>query len=285
MHRPISRLLLPAGAALAGSLFLGLPEARAQFHKPGGAPVAAASTTMPGAAQQQPLGVPPVAVNGVSPGVQTLSASHAGYVESRYGTVGFMDEARLEVWGKAIHHTDGSYTESKSDVDPESNSLQQVTKSKEGVTLQRREVNLNDLGQPAEVLVFDARDQLRFRGVLTYDAAGRFREEVLYTPKNVAVRRKIQEYSPDGRRAPLKVVDYAKKGEVPEGMELIIRQGQDNPSGNQSRGGRIGRRESAPEAPPAAPTPAPADATPSPGGGQPEAKRPGLLRRVFGGKE
>ena len=251
----ITILLIVMGACFFGSMNC----THAQFPKPGGAPV---TTTGPGT-PQQPLGVPPNGEGGT-----TLMAG-------QYGKLGMMEEARLEVWAKSIHHTDGTFTESKSD--SESNSLQQLTKSKDGVVLQRREVNLNDLGQPAEVLVYDGRGQLKFRGVLSYDAAGRFREEALYTPQNVVVRRKIQEYTSDGRMIPLKVVDYSKNGFVPEGMALVVTKENDNPVGSARQRARRDRNQE----PPSAPTNVDGTTPPSPEEAESE-KRPGFFRRLFG---
>ena len=72
--------------------------------------------------------------------------------------LGKMQGKHIEVWARRIEHSDGSYTESiESEDKQDSNSIEQVTKSENGVTLQRRLVRLDRYKRPAEVLIRDGR--------------------------------------------------------------------------------------------------------------------------------
>ncbi|MEM9280511.1 MAG: hypothetical protein AAGA96_01670 [Verrucomicrobiota bacterium] len=125
----------------------------------------------------------------------------------------------ITVWGRAIHHPDGRFTESKQD--ESTNTLEQLTKSKNGTLLQRRMVNLDQkTGRPEEVLIYDGRGTFKYRGIQVYDRFGRFSEEQLYDAKGTLIRRKVQEYAPDGSRMPLRSWDYVAN--VPKDLQLII---------------------------------------------------------------
>jgi len=124
----------------------------------------------------------------------------------------------VDVWGRMIHHGDGSYTESKEDLDRDS--LEQITKSRNGVTLQRRLISLDQMKRPSEVLIYNGRDEFRYRGVLLYDRFNRFSEEQIYDAKGNLIRRKVQEYTPDGHKRPLRSWDYVAN--VPEDLKLIV---------------------------------------------------------------
>lgn len=132
--------------------------------------------------------------------------------------LGQMKEKQVDIWGRAIHHSDGSYTESKQDI--LTNTLEQETKSKNGVRLQRRVITLDEVGRPAEALIYDGRDQFKYRGLQIYDTFGRFAEEQLYDAKNTLIRRKVQEYSPRGEKLPLRSWDYVAN--IPDDLKLVI---------------------------------------------------------------
>lgn len=134
----------------------------------------------------------------------------------------------VDIWGRAIHHSDGSFTESKQDM--ETNTLEQITKSKNGVKLQRRMVMLDELGRPGEVLIYDGRDQFKYRGLQIYDTFGRFSEEQLYDAKGTLIRRKVQEYDPRGEKMPLRSWDYVAN--VPEDLKLVITRESETENGN-----------------------------------------------------
>ncbi|MEM1443613.1 MAG: hypothetical protein AAGF67_14805 [Verrucomicrobiota bacterium] len=123
-----------------------------------------------------------------------------------------------DVWGRAIHHSDGTFTESKQD--NKTQTLEQITFSKNGTRLQRRMVNLDQAGRPAEVIIYDGREQFKYRGVLLYDVIGRFSEEQLYDPEGALIRRKVQEYTPQGLKLPLRSWDYVEN--VPADLQLVI---------------------------------------------------------------
>lgn len=132
--------------------------------------------------------------------------------------LGQMQGKPVDIWGRAIHHSDGSFTESKQDTI--TNTLEQLTKSKNGVLLQRRMVMLDEFGRPGEVLIYDGREQFKYRGVQIYDPLGRFSEEHLYDAKGTLIRRKVQEYNPRGEKLPLRSWDYVAN--VPEDLKLVI---------------------------------------------------------------
>lgn len=140
----------------------------------------------------------------------------------------------IHVWGRAIHHTDGTFTESKQD--ELTNTLEQITRSKNGVKLQRRMVMLDEYGRPQEVMMYDGRDTFKYRGVLLYDQLGRFQEEQLYDSKGTLIRRKVQEYDPQGKRLPLRSWDYVEN--VPPELKLVItRESEDATNPANSQGG------------------------------------------------
>lgn len=124
----------------------------------------------------------------------------------------------VDIWGRAIHHSDGSFTESKQDM--LTNSLEQITKSKNGTRLQRRMISLDEMGRPSEAMIYDGRDQFKYRGKQIYDQLGRFSEEQIYDAKGTLIRRKVQEYSPRGEKLPVRSWDYVAN--VPEDLKLII---------------------------------------------------------------
>jgi hypothetical protein len=124
----------------------------------------------------------------------------------------------VDIWGRAIHHSDGSFTESKQDM--LTNSLEQITKSKNGTRLQRRMISLDEMGRPSEAMIYDGRDQFKYRGKQLYDQLGRFSEEQIYDPKGTLIRRKVQEYTPRGEKLPVRSWDYVAN--VPEDLKLII---------------------------------------------------------------
>lgn len=133
-------------------------------------------------------------------------------------TLGYMDVRQIDAWGRAIYHSDDSFTES---TNPRAeNSMIQETKSANGVLLFRRVINLDAQRRPSEVLVYDGRGLFRFRGEIVYDNQGRFREEVIFDAKNQLLRRRIQEYDPLGRPTGLKIVDDLSK--IPTDLKLII---------------------------------------------------------------
>lgn len=138
---------------------------------------------------------------------------------SQYGVkLSQMTGKTVDIWGRAIHHSDGSFTESKQDM--LTNTLTQETKSKNGTRLQRRIISLDEVGRPSEAMIYDGRGQFKYRGVQIYDQIGRFSEEQIYDAKGTLIRRKVQEYSPRGEKLPVRTWDYVAN--VPEDLKLII---------------------------------------------------------------
>ena len=76
-----------------------------------------------------------------------------------------MQGKAVDVWGRGIHHADGSFTESKQD--NKTKTLEQITK-KNNVTLQRRMIILDQYGRPTEVMIYDGRGTFKYRGVQIY---------------------------------------------------------------------------------------------------------------------
>ncbi len=208
----------------------------------------------------------------------------------------------VDVWGRGIHHADGSFTESKQDT--KTKTLEQITK-KNDVTLQRRMIMLDQFGRPTEVMIYDGRGKFKYRGVQVYDSFGRFAEEQIYDPSGKLIRRKVQGYTPQGAKMPVRSWDYVDN--VPPDLKLVItreNESSTNPVGNanstngkgqqEKRGWFNGNGGNNSNPAPAQPAPDTAATTPQSGGNQqpnynaaaavPE-KRKGLnLGRLFGKK-
>ena len=122
-----------------------------------------------------------------------------------------------DVWGRGIHHKDGSITESKQDTNTKT--LEQITK-KNNVALQRRMIMLDQYGRPTEVMIYDGRGTFKYRGVQVYDTFGRFAEEQIYNPNGDLIRRKVQGYTPQGAKMPVRSWDYIDN--VPADLRLVI---------------------------------------------------------------
>lgn len=214
--------------ALSGLLLLFLTTGlQAQFHsktatgQTGVNQVAVNSAqTQANAGMAAAPGASPILGGGLGGG-DTILSKEAKQALSQYDVkLGHMNGKPVDIWGRAIYHSDESFTESKQDM--QTNTLEQVTKSKNGVKLQRRMVMLDERGRPGEVLIYDGRDQFKYRGMQIYDTFGRFSEEQLYDAKGTLIRRKVQEYSPRGDKLPLRSWDYVAN--VPEDLKLVITQ-------------------------------------------------------------
>jgi len=129
-----------------------------------------------------------------------------------------MNGKDADVWGRSIWHSDGTYTDSKQD--NLTNTLEQETMSKNGVRLQKRLIMLDQSGRPAEVMMYNGADQFKYRGRLLYDTLGRFIEEQIYDSNDTLIRRKIQEYTVDGFKMPLRSWDYVAN--IPDDLKLVI---------------------------------------------------------------
>ncbi len=198
--------------------------------------------------------------------------------------LGKMQEKYAEIWGRAIHHPDGTYTESKQD--NETRTLTQETKKGETV-LQRRLIMLDEAGRPTEAMIYDGRGEFKYRGTQVYDRMGRFVEEQIFDPEEKLIRRRIQEYAPNGEKLPLRSVDYVEN--VPDDLKMVItRESESGPTevaeaapakrqGSERQGRSAAQPVQATASTPAIPQAQDATA-------QPE-KRKGLnLGRLFSGK-
>lgn len=210
---------------VAGGLWL--PSAQAQFHqqgKTGQATInqqAVQQTRMQAAAapSHSRVGAASSDVGAAYSGGDMILPEGKRQALSQWNPkLGQMSGKYADVWGRAIHHSNGNFTESKQDM--ESNTLEQLTKSKNGTLLQKRMIMLDQSGRPAEAMIYDGRNQFKYRGVLLYDVIGRFSEEQLYDPQGTLIRRKVQEYTPEGLKKPLRSWDYVAN--VPADLELVI---------------------------------------------------------------
>ncbi len=147
---------------------------------------------------------------------------------SQYGVrLGEMTGKQVDIWGRAIHHSDETYTESKQDM--LTNTLKQVTKSKNGTRLQTRMISLDQMGRPSEVMIYDGRGQFKYRGLQLYDKFGRFSEEQIYDAAGTLIRRKVQEYTARGEKLPVRSWNYVAN--VPEDLKLVITRESEEPGG------------------------------------------------------
>lgn len=198
------------------------PSAEAQFHSKSQNGQAAVNPQAIQQAQMQAAGAAgashAMAGAAFSGGDMILPEGKRQALSNWNPRISQMNGKYADVWGRAIHHTNGNFTESKQDM--ESNTLEQETKSRNGITLQKRMIMLDQSGRPSEVLIYDGNDQFKYRGVLLHDTLGRFVEEQVYDAKGTLIRRKVQEYTPQGLRKPLRSWDYVAN--VPADLQLII---------------------------------------------------------------
>ncbi len=132
--------------------------------------------------------------------------------------MGLQEDLEVDHLARSIQHTDGSYTQTNVEIG--SDFVEQETKSKNGVLLLKRRISLDKKGNPQEILMYDGRDILKYRGVLVYDERGRFREEQLFDAKGKSLRRKVQEYDAKGVRLPLKTFEYVSN--VPSDLRMVV---------------------------------------------------------------
>jgi hypothetical protein len=209
--------------------------------------------------------------------------------------LGEMNTRNVDIWGRAIHHTDGSFTESKQDL--QTNTLEQITKSKNGIKLQRRMIVLDASGRPSEVMIYDGRDQFKYRGVQLYDPMGRFVEEQIYDVNGTLIRRKVQAYTTQGQKMPLRSWDYVAN--VPEDLRLVITRESENPEGpkedvpekrkglfsGMQKGGSHASPPPATDYPPVASSQIPAGTAPPRAEPAATERKGPKLGRLFGGKK
>ena len=212
-------------------LIAGLMTAGAQFHatdKKSGATTVNQQAIQ--TAQKQAQSIMASQGGGAQLGENAHSTIYISEAHKQnYGArLGQQDSKVITAWGRSIHHSDESYTESVQD--ETTNTLEQVTKSKNGTKLQRRMVMLDELGRPKEIMIYDGRDQFKYRGVQLYDEIGRFREEHLFDAKGTLIRRKVQEYDLQGKKLPLRSWDYVAN--VPKDLQLVITRESEKPGAN-----------------------------------------------------
>lgn len=145
-------------------------------------------------------------------------------IDTRDWKYGEMKAREAAVWGRTIFHPNGNFTESK--LDEAQRTLQQHTfrakkqDSEPSVLMQKRLIKLNASGRPTEVLIYNAQGSLTNRGTLFYDPLGRLTEERLFDINSRIVRRKIQTYSAEGKKMPLRTFNYGKG--LADDVDLLI---------------------------------------------------------------
>jgi len=277
------------------------PVLQAQFHAKNPTGQTGVNQQAVNSAQQQSAaragGSSPLGVGGGIGGGDMVLPEGQRQALSQYGVkLGEMSGKNVDIWGRAIHHTDGSYTESKQD--NVTNTLLQTTLSKNGTRLQTRMITLDQMGRPSEAMIYDGRDQFKYRGIQIYDTFGRFAEEQIYDVKGTLIRRKIQEYTPQGEKRPVHSVDYVAN--VPEDLKLVITRESENPTAvqppPQEKKPRTGLFSGKKDAPPSSSPPLAETGTTAPGppmqggisspGTAPQAPKKGLnIGRLFSGKK
>ncbi len=223
-----ARLRMILTAQIVVSILASSGSVIAQFHSKNSSGRTGVNQQAVNAAENQAAmnngGIAPDSIGGGTPGVNMsggdviLPEATKEALKENKVQLTRMQGKNIDVWGRAIHHGDGSYTESKQDV--KSNTLEQITKSKNGVKLQRRMVSLDPNGRPAESLIYDGREQLKYRGTLIYDQIGRFSEEQIFDAKGTLIRRRVQQYGARGEKMPLRSWDYVAN--IPDDLKLVI---------------------------------------------------------------
>lgn len=162
--------------------------------------------------------------SGTAPSGTQGTATPSSNVDMRGWSYGEMDAREPTVWGRAIFHPNGNFTESKltegQPILTQHTYRAKKQDSDEPVLVQKRVIKLNASGRPAEVLIYDAAGRLTHRGVLFYDPAGRLTEERLFNTGNTLVRRKIQTYAASGEKLPLRTFNYGKG--LADDVDLMI---------------------------------------------------------------
>lgn len=210
-----------------------------------------------------------------APAVYRGDYQNAGMIDTgavEGAKLGFMDLHDSQSLGQTTYHPDGSYTEFKR-LDFDTPTLAQFTKSPTGVLLWKRIISFDNAKKPVEVMIYDHSDNLRFRGILNYDRAGNFQQEMIFDRAGQVVRTKTQEYDAGGRPTKLKVVDDLKV--VPKDFQLVISPGA---SGKDSRVDERGILRGGTAATEPANQPEPANSSASPE----EPRRKGWLGKIFG---
>lgn len=110
-------------------------------------------------------------------------------------------------FAKKILHTDGTVTESTSDLTK--GELRESTFDSRGVLLSKRIVLLNEHGLPVQGVIYGGNDELLGRVQFVYDDLGRLSEERSLNSQGQVFRRKFQLYDQAGKALPAKIVDYA----------------------------------------------------------------------------
>jgi len=217
---PSAHSALPIAVAIALLCVVAAPSASAQFHKNQDGKVVRQDITPATTGRSPQQGYPTAANNSSAARQQGESISQYKFRTKTGGITDVswnynkMTEKSDVVWGQGKNHPNGNYTISKVEnstliqktyTQPKTPEEHQKTDD-ERQPIERRVAQMDANGKPVEVMIYDVRNQLKFRGILLYDQNGDFREERLFDPSGKLVRTRIQEYDSRGRPKPVKTV-------------------------------------------------------------------------------
>src|SRR3954453_13662933 len=133
------------------------------------------------------------------------SVSAVSWLVAAFALVAVLDaQGQATNSSKKVLHTDGTVTESVSDV--EKGELRESTFDARGVLLSKRIVLLNDRGLPVQGMIYTGNDQLVGSVRFAYDDLGRVKEEISLNAQGQIFRRKIQEYDAAGKPMNTKIL-------------------------------------------------------------------------------
>lgn len=251
----IPKSALTTAATIALLCVIAAPTVSAQFHKNEDGKVVRQEITPLATGQPSPQGGSAGARQSDETIAQHKFRTRTGGITDVSWNYNKMIEKNDVVWGQAKNHPNGNYTICKVEdstliqktfTQPRTAEEHQKTDD-ERQPIERRVVQLDANGKPLEVLIYDIRNQLKFRGVLVYDRNGFFREERLFDPAGKLVRTRIQEYDSRGKAKPVKtVIDETAVG---SDISLVLT-GNESPGSSSVNGSATTQSASSPEEPP-----------------------------------
>jgi hypothetical protein len=106
-------------------------------------------------------------------------------------------ERTPDVWARAVHHEDGSRTESVRDVDGQL--IEAKTFDKNDQLLMKRVLQTDTKGVPKRGFVFDRKEKLVYRLAFEYDEIGRAKITTLSDPTGKVLTKVQHNYDGEGR--------------------------------------------------------------------------------------
>ena len=224
-------------AAVAGSVLAG--SAQAQFHnkarETGQVTISQQAQANMVAQQKAKIARGVAGKYGDQTALQNSAMYLPEWAANRGGSIrlGHMEQEEAFYWSQVVNHPDGSYTETKRDnktmKTTEANQpVEQYTYASNKVLISKRHITHNEFGDPKEVIIRDAQDNFRYRGVLVYDPlTRRLKEEQIFDANGKPLRRNVQKYDTGGHPMPVEIYDYVKN--LPQDLQLVITEGE-NPN-------------------------------------------------------